>query len=105
MIKDRFYKEINIWKPVDDRTVTRYRCFEIMPEGKFFVQSSDYIYEDSDEKYRESLDDYFFDSLSKENFEEMSKNASETLEEAIAKHEADFKDMKVEFEELRKVKS
>ncbi len=60
MEKDKFFKEINIWKPANERTVMRYRCFEILPDGKFFVQVSEHIYEDSDAKYRESLDDYFF---------------------------------------------
>lgn len=35
MEEDKFYKEINIWKPVDERTVARYRCFEILPNGGF----------------------------------------------------------------------
>lgn len=104
MEKDRFLREINIWKPVDERTVARYRCFEILPDRTFFVQSKDHIYEDSDEKYLESLDDYFFGSLSKEIFEEMSKNASDTVEEAIVRHEEDFKEMIEAIEESKKTK-
>ena len=98
MEEDKYYKEINIWKPIDDRTVARYRCFEILPEGKFFVQSKNYIYEDSDKTYRENLDMYFVESLSKENFEEMSKESCFTIEEAIAKHEIDFKELEEEIE-------
>lgn len=104
MGNENFYKEINIWKAVDERTVARYRCFEILPDGKFFVQSKDYIYEDSDKTYRDNLDMYFIESLSRENFEEMSKEACSTIEGAIAKHEADFEEMYDEIEELKKFK-
>lgn len=91
MKTDRFFKEINIWKSVDERTVARYRCFEILPDGKFVVQSKDFIYEDSDKTYRENLETYFIESLSSELFEEMIVEASSTIEEAIAKHEAEIK--------------
>lgn len=102
MVKERFFKEINVWQPVDERTVARYRCFEILPDGKFFVQAKNYIYEDSDEEYQENLDDYFFGSLSRENFEKLSEKASPTIEEAIAKHEEDFREMIEEIEKSKK---
>ncbi len=35
----------------------------------------------------------------------MSKNASDTVEEAIAKHEADFKDLESEIEQIKNNKS
>lgn len=105
MKSDKFFKEINIWKPVDGRTVARYRCFEILPDGKFFVQSKDHIYEDSDKVYRENLEMYFIESLSSENFEQMLSEACSTIEEAIAKHEADFAEFTTEIEELSKGKS
>lgn len=101
MNADKFYKEITIWKPVDERTVARYRCFEILPDGKFIVQSKDFIYEDSDKLYRENLEMYFIESLSSELFEEMSAEASSTIEQAIAKHEADFAELEAEIKELK----
>ncbi|MDQ2745715.1 MAG: hypothetical protein M3T96_00430 [Acidobacteriota bacterium] len=104
MKSDKFFKEINIWKSVDERTVARYRCFEILPDGKFFVQSKDHIYEDSDKVYRENLEMYFVESLSSENFDEMSAEACSTIEEAITKHEADFTELENEVMELSKKK-
>ena len=102
MKSDKFFKEINIWKSVDERTVARYRCFEILPDGKFFVKSKDYIYEDSDKIYRENLEMYFIESLSSENFDKMSAEACFTIEEAITKHEADFTEFENEIKELNK---
>lgn len=101
MGKDKYYKEITICKPIDDRTMARYRCFEILPDGKFFVQAKEHIYEDSDKTYKENLDGYFFGSLSKENFEEMAKDACSTIEEAIIKHENDFKEVEEEFQQYK----
>ncbi|MEO6589184.1 MAG: hypothetical protein ABIP06_07740 [Pyrinomonadaceae bacterium] len=98
MEEDKFYKEINIWKPIDDKTIARYRGFEILPDGGFFVQAKNYIYEDSDKVYRENLEMYFIESLSKDNFEEMTKEACSTMEEAISKHEIDFKELEDEIE-------
>lgn len=105
MKSDKFFKELTIWKPVDEITVARYRCFEILPDGKFIVQSKDFIYEDSDKIYRENLEMYFIESLSSELFEEMSAEASSTIEEAIAKHEADFADLEAEVRELKNEKA
>ena len=39
-----------------------------------------------------------------ENFEEMARQTSQTIEEAIAKFEADFEEVYEEFDELRKYK-
>ena len=102
MKSDKFFKEITIWKPVNERTVARYRCFEVLPDGKFFVQSKDHIYEDSDKVYRENLEMYFIESLSSELFEDMSAEASSTIEKAIAKHEADFAEVEAEIKELKR---
>ena len=85
--------------------MARYRCFELLPDGKFFVKATDYIYEDSDKVYRDNLEMYFVESLSSENFEQMAKDACPTIEEAIAKHDAEFEEMYDEFEELKKFKS
>jgi len=101
MEEDKYYKEINIWKPIDSKIVARYRCFEVLPDGKFFVQAKDYIYEDSDKTDRENLEMYFIESLSKENFEKMAKEACLTINEAIVKHEIDFKEMGEEIERDR----
>lgn len=39
-------KSINIWKRITNRKITVYRCFQTIPDNKFFVQSQDYYYMD-----------------------------------------------------------
>ena len=80
----------------------RYRCFEILSEGRFFVVQTDCFYEDSTQSDWKSFDNYFFEIISSEIFEQLANEASQTIEEAIAKHEADFEEIYDEFDELKK---
>ena len=93
MKSERFFKEINIWKPLDDKRIIRYRCSEILPEGKFFVKASDCLYENSGKKDWDILESYFLESLFDGILDELAESASDTIEEAIAKHEAEFEEM------------
>lgn len=104
MKSEKLFKEFNIWKPIDEKKVIRYRCFEILPDRKFFVKASDCIYKESDKKDWDSLESYFLENLFDGIFDELAESASETIEEAIAKHEADFEEVNDEFEELKKFK-
>ena len=100
----KLYKEILVWKPIDDKSVIRYRCFEILSEGNFFVAQASNFHEDFSEKQWRVADNYFFESVSKEKFDEMAEESFETLEEAIAKWETDFEEMYDEFDELKRFK-
>ena len=95
------YKEFFVWKPIDDKSVLRYRCFEILSNGKLFVLQSDHFSEDSTEKQWNEFNMYFYESISSENFYEQAKEACETIEEAIIKFEADFDEVYEEFNELK----
>jgi hypothetical protein len=44
MNSEILYKEFFVWKPIDDKSVLRYRCFEILANGKFFVMQSDHFF-------------------------------------------------------------
>ena len=98
------FREFNVWKPLDEKRIIRYRCFEVLPSGKFFVKASDCLYEDSEKEDWDNLERYFLESLFFGILEELAENASDTIEEAVAKHEADFKEVYEEFEELKKFK-
>lgn len=41
-----YSKPIDIWKRINDRKITIYRCFQTIPDNKYFVQSQDYYYMD-----------------------------------------------------------
>jgi hypothetical protein len=36
------YRSLNVWSRRDEVTVAVYRCFEVLPLGKFCVQSKDF---------------------------------------------------------------
>ncbi len=90
MNKERLFKEIIIWKPVDEKSVERYRCFEILSEGKFFVAQRDHFHEDFTEKEWKQFDNYFFESISGDNFDEMATEACQSVEEAIVAFDSEF---------------
>jgi hypothetical protein len=35
------YRAIEIWKPISARKVIRYRCFELLTNGRYWVQGAD----------------------------------------------------------------
>lgn len=41
-----YSKPIDIWKRINNRKITIYRCFQTIPDNKYFVQSQDYYYMD-----------------------------------------------------------
>jgi hypothetical protein len=102
MNQKRLFKEMIIYKPISEKSVIRYRCFEILSEGKYFVAQADNFQNNFTETEWKQFDNYFFGSVDSENFDEMTNEACRTIEEAIAKHEADFAEMYDEFDELKK---
>jgi len=38
----KLFKAIDVWGKQDDGTAVRYRCFQILPDGGYCVQSADY---------------------------------------------------------------
>jgi hypothetical protein len=101
----KLFKEINVWETVDDSLVIRYRCFEDLLEGKFFVAASDYFHENFDKKQWNEFDIYFYENISSESLNEMAAESCETIEIAIEKHKADFEEVYQEFKELNHLKS
>jgi hypothetical protein len=88
-MKKRIFEEINIWQEIDDNTITRYRCFRVLPDNKFFVKGKDYFYYPIDENHIKSVDFYMIDSLFQGGLN-MEDEFCESLAEAISKHEKDF---------------
>ena len=43
-----YAKSIDIWEKINDISIARYRCFQTIPENKYYVQSQDYYYWDSE---------------------------------------------------------
>jgi hypothetical protein len=88
-LRSKYYKKIDVWKKIDDKCVVRFRCYELIGEGEFCVQSADYFYYPiSNEQLIKSENqqlELFLDIDPTERSETFS-----TLEEAILAHEAEF---------------
>ncbi len=93
-MKPQLFKEISVWKQIDDNTLLRYRCLQMLPDGGYCVKSSQFYH------YPIKLDDeqvkqaefYFLDVMFQDGLLEITKEIYATLEEAIANHDNDFDD-------------
>ena len=85
---NQLYKEINVWEKLQNGRLICYRCFEIIPSGKFFVQSGDYM----NEANKAFLDEQYLELLSYQDEPDSAANTDsfDTLEEAILNHKKDF---------------
>jgi hypothetical protein len=87
--KMKVYKEINIWQRKTNGTLCCFRCFELIPNGGFCVQSADlYTPNEGAEK-----DQYFkqqFIELLQDEAPEIRTKLFPSLQEAIQVHIAEF---------------
>jgi hypothetical protein len=85
----RLFREIIIWKEIDDDTVSRYRCFHVLPDNKYFVKGRDFFHYPLDEKQLRDMEFYAIDSLFQGGLN-MEENFCDSLEEGIEKFDKDF---------------
>ena len=83
------FKSIDVWCLVDKVTLLRYRCFEVLPQKKYCVQSSDFYNSPITSSQLENHERQYIELLL-----ECPPNSRDdlydTLEEAISAHEKDF---------------
>jgi hypothetical protein len=85
----RLFREIFIWKEIDDNTIARYRCFHVLPDDKYFIKGQDHFHYLLDEKQLKDIDFYAIDSLFQGGLN-MEQEFCDSLEEGIEKFEKDF---------------
>jgi hypothetical protein len=85
---DTLYRAIDVWRRRPNGAV-RYRCFEVLPGGRFCVQSADFFSLPFDNQRSDFSDRQFQELLIEQAPEERTATFS-TLEEAIAEHDRDF---------------
>jgi hypothetical protein len=88
-VAQNLYRAIDVWIRVSEGTLARYRCFEILPAGKYCVQSKDFYSLALSPDVPKQLDNQFLELLRDQAPDERG-GAYETLEEAIQMHERDF---------------
>jgi hypothetical protein len=89
VVGKRMYRSFDVWCLAGKDSLVRYRCFEVIPLGKFCVQSKDSYYKPIDEKAVQQLDFQFLELL----FEELPDARSgmfDFVAAAIQAHESEF---------------
>jgi len=85
---DTLYKAIDVWRRRPAGAVC-YRCFEVLPGGRFCVQSADFFSLPLDNQRRDFSIGQFQELLIEQAPDQRTATFS-TLEEAIARHDQDF---------------
>ena len=86
-----YYKAVDVWFRKNEGTVIRYRCFQLLPDGGYSVQSADYLHAPFQDTRHAQHEKQFLELL----LEEAPKLRSPlfpTLIEAIRGFELDFKE-------------
>jgi len=86
----RLFKEIVVWKRIDDNTLQRYRCLLVLPDNRYAVKSSDVCNFPLDKEQLGQQDYYYLDSLFQDALVEIAHATYDTLEEAIRMHDQEF---------------
>jgi hypothetical protein len=84
-----FFRDFDIWKRISDNCVDRYRCFEILPNQGFCVQSRDRYCEYDFKKNQDFLERNFLELIS--DLSPLDRSSiSSTIEGAIIAFEQSF---------------
>ena len=86
---ERLFREVSVWRRIDDNTLQRYRCLHVLPDDRYCVKSADFYRWPLDKEQIGQLDYYYLDSLFQDALEEIT-GTSESLEEAIRVHDQEF---------------
>ena len=78
------YEAIDVWRKQNDGTAIRYRCFKVLPEGGYCVQSADYF-----PTVNADLEKQFIELFTEQEPDERSGIFS-TLKEAITNFDQEF---------------
>ena len=87
----KYYKAIDVWFRKNEKTVVRYRCFQLLPEGGYSVQSADHYHAPFLDTRAGQLDKQFLELLLTE-APEVRSPLLPTLDEAIRAFVREFED-------------
>jgi hypothetical protein len=83
------FKAIDVWKRISDSEAVRYRCFQCLQTGKYSVQSADFYRLPENLAQSDQLERQHVELFVQQAPNERT-GAYDTLEAAIAAHEAEF---------------
>jgi hypothetical protein len=85
----KIYREISVWRRIDDKRAVRFRCFEELESHLFCVQSADFYSMPLNADVAADSDRQFLELFMEEEPAERSGGFA-SIGEAIAAHEKDF---------------
>ena len=59
----KYYKALDVWSRKNEKTVVRYRCFQLLPDGGYSVQSADHYHAPFVDTRAGQLDKQFLELL------------------------------------------
>ena len=83
------YEAVDVWRRFSEEELVRYRCFRVLPEGRYCVQSADHYHLPLAENLGRQDEEQFIKLLAKEAPDARGKTY-DTIEEAIDMFEKDF---------------
>jgi hypothetical protein len=88
-MSEKIFREIIIWKEIDDNKIARYRCFHVLPINKYFVKCQEYFYYPLEKDQLELREFEFIDSLFQGGLN-MEDEFYDSLETAIERFDKEF---------------
>ncbi|WP_417680493.1 hypothetical protein [Roseibium sp.] len=85
----KLFKEISVWRRINDKTAIRYRCLQDLKSGKYAVSNADGFRVGDGEKHRTYLENLFVELLTETSPSERC-DWFEVLCDAIASHDREF---------------
>lgn len=85
----KLYRPIDVWRRVSASELIRYRCFEVLGEHRFCVQSADFVHLPLKEQALVHLERNWLELLAEVAPDERAKTFG-TLAEAIDDHDVEF---------------
>ena len=87
----KYYKALDVWYRKNEKTVVRYRCFQLLPDGGFSVQSADYYRAPFADSRAEKLDKQFLELVAEE-APEVRSQLFPTIDEPVQSFMQEFED-------------
>src|SRR5215472_6771855 len=84
------FRSIDVWKILNAQTLVRYRCFQLLTNNRYCVQSADFYTLPLDESRVRSLEAQFVELLIEQRPDERTDTFA-SLQEAIAHHDEEFR--------------
>jgi hypothetical protein len=88
----KMYRELSVWKRIDDKRAVRFRCFEEIGSHVFCIQSADFYSTPLKSDVVDNFDRQLVELLLEIEPAERS-NWFASIEEAIVAHEDEFRSM------------